>query len=91
VARLLNSYFPNTNEPATLINPNQKAAAVQSAIWYFGDSYVLSATDPLRNDVAAIVAAVIAAAPSSSRPHRHSPSRRRPRAARPDPPSVRSR
>jgi hypothetical protein len=63
VARLLNSYYPETNEPSTITNLNQKAAAVQAAIWFFSDRYVLSSTDPLRGDVAAIVQAVIAAGP----------------------------
>ena len=37
VARLLNEYYPNTDEPAGLTDLNQKAAAVQAAIWYFTD------------------------------------------------------
>jgi len=55
VARLLNDYYPHTNEPAALTNLNQKAAAVQAAIWFFSDRYVLSTSDPLRNTVVAIV------------------------------------
>ena len=55
VARLLNEYYPNTNEPASLTDLNQKAAAVQAAIWFFSDSYVLSTSDPLRAAVVAIV------------------------------------
>ena len=34
---------------------NERAAAVQAAIWYFSDNYVLAAGDPLRPAVAAIV------------------------------------
>ena len=34
VARLLNEYYPNTDEPAALTDLNQRAAAVQAAIWY---------------------------------------------------------
>ena len=53
--RLLNDYYPHTNEPATLTNLNQKAAAVQAAIWFFSDRYVLSTADPLHDAVVAIV------------------------------------
>ena len=55
VARLLNEYYPNTNEPAALTDLNQKAAAVQAAIWFFTDKYVLNTSDPLHGTVAAIV------------------------------------
>ena len=55
VARLLNEYYPNTDEPASLTDVNQKAAAVQAAIWFFTDKYVLNTSDPLRPDVIAIV------------------------------------
>lgn len=61
VARLLNEYYPNTSEPATdpitgaTLSTNQTAAAVQAAIWYFTDRYVLSMNDPLHGAVAAIV------------------------------------
>ena len=51
VARLLNEYYPNTDEPAALTDLNQKAAAVQAAIWFFSDRYVLSTSDPLHNAV----------------------------------------
>jgi hypothetical protein len=54
VARLLNEYYPNTSAPA-LVNGNQTAAAVQGAIWYFTDKYVLNAADPLHAAVADIV------------------------------------
>ena len=55
VARLLNEYYPHTDEPAALTDPNQKAAAVQAAIWFFSDRYVLSTSDPLHDAVVAIV------------------------------------
>ena len=55
VARLLNEYYPNSGEPAALTDLNQKAAAVQAAIWFFSDRYVLSTSDPLHDAVAAIV------------------------------------
>ncbi|MBV9192973.1 MAG: thioester domain-containing protein [Solirubrobacterales bacterium] len=64
VARLLNDYYPNTNEPAALTNLNQKAAAVQAAIWFFSDRYVLNTSmGALRDEVVAIVNAVIKAGP----------------------------
>ena len=38
VAYLLNNYFPNVpTAPAGLADDNQRAAAVQAAIWYFSD------------------------------------------------------
>jgi hypothetical protein len=63
VARLLNDYYPNTDEPSSLSNTNQKAAAVQAAIWFFSDRYVLSTSDPLHNAVVSIVNAVKALGP----------------------------
>jgi len=63
VARTLQEYYPTTNEPASLTSAADKAAAVQAAIWYFSDRYVLSTSDPLHDAVAAIVAAVQAAGP----------------------------
>jgi hypothetical protein len=55
VARLLNEYYPTTDQPAALTNLDQKAAAVQAAIWFFSDRYVLSTSDPLHDAVVAIV------------------------------------
>ena len=58
VARLLNDYYPNNPSQPALPSDAQKAAAVQAAIWYFSDRYVLSTSDSLHNSVAAIVTAV---------------------------------
>ena len=55
VARLLDEYYPNTNEPAALTDLNRKAAAVQAAIWFFSDRYVLSECSPLHDAVVSIV------------------------------------
>ncbi len=55
VARLLNEYYPTTDEPANLTDLNQKAAAVQAAIWFFSDRYALSTSSPLYNTVKGIV------------------------------------
>lgn len=68
VARILNEYYPHTNEPATLANgaaasDNERAAAVQAAIWFFSDRYVLNTSDTLHNTVAAITAKIISEGP----------------------------
>lgn len=63
VARLLDDYYPSTGEPSSLGNLDEKAAAVQAAIWFFSDRYVLSTSDRLRGTVAAIVDHVIALGP----------------------------
>lgn len=55
VARLLNDYYPTTGEPAGAPNNNARAAAVQAAIWYFTDYFVLNANDPIRPLTEAIV------------------------------------
>lgn len=63
VNRILNSYHPSVpNQPAGL-NLNQRAAAVQAAIWFFSDGYVVNRTSPLYSTVAAIVNDTIAAGP----------------------------
>ena len=60
MARLLNDYYPNTAQPPIGANgittTADQAAAVQAAIWYFSDNYVVSASDPLfQSAVASIV------------------------------------
>jgi TQXA domain-containing protein len=64
VTYILNNFYPTVPEPAGL-SANQQAAAVQSAIWYFTDGYVLSTTasSTVREATAAIVAAAQAAGP----------------------------
>jgi Domain of unknown function (DUF5979)/Thioester domain len=68
IGRILNSYYPATTSPTSLAEVNQKAAAVQAAIWFFSDKYVLSTSSPLHDAVAAIVTEVIAAGPLVSPP-----------------------
>jgi hypothetical protein len=68
VARILSEYFPNTNEPSSLTSTADKAAAVQAAIWYFSDRYVLATSDPLHAAVAAIVADVQSEGPLTQPP-----------------------
>jgi hypothetical protein len=63
VARLLNEYHPHTDEPAALTDLSQKAAAVQAAIWFFSDRYVLNTSDALHAAVVAIVDHIRAAGP----------------------------
>lgn len=55
VARLLNDYYPNTSEPSGSPNDNVKAAAVQAAIWYFTDNFVLAVDSPILAQTADIV------------------------------------
>lgn len=59
VARILNEYYPHTDDPAALSDLNQKAAAVQAAIWFFSDRYVLSTSDPVHDATVAIVNRII--------------------------------
>jgi len=69
VARLLNDYYPNTSEPSTFpdgapMDINQTAAAVQAAIWFFTDRYVVNTSmGEFRAAVVAIVAHVISQGP----------------------------
>lgn len=68
VAQLLQSYYPTTTEPSSQTNVNARAAAVQSAIWYFSDGYVLATDSPLFATVSGIVANVIAKGPLNAPP-----------------------
>jgi Thioester domain len=63
VARVLEEYYPHTDQPAALTDLNQKAAAVQAAVWFFSDRYVLSTSDPLYATVVAIVDHIRSAGP----------------------------
>ena len=62
VNRILNTYYPSTDLPAGL-DANTKAAAVQAAIWFFTDGYVVNPRNSLYSTVASIVNATIAAGP----------------------------
>ena len=51
--RILNEYYPFVpTQPAGLANTTEQAAAVQAAIWFFSDRYVLNTSDPLHDTVA---------------------------------------
>jgi LPXTG-motif cell wall-anchored protein/TQXA domain-containing protein len=63
VARILNENFPNTTAPASQATNANKAAAVQAAIWFFTDDYVLASGDPRFATTSQIVAGVLAAGP----------------------------
>ena len=63
VARILDEYYPN-NPSAPAGSDDEKAAAVQAAIWYFSDGFVVSASNSaLHTAVSGIVAAVQAKPP----------------------------
>ena len=55
VARVLNDYFPHNPAQPAATSTETKAAAVQAAIWYFADNYVLDLNDPLRPIAESIV------------------------------------
>ncbi|WP_158297086.1 thioester domain-containing protein [Zhihengliuella sp. ISTPL4] len=57
VAYILNNYHPTTSEPSGL-PVAQRAAAVQSAIWYFTDGFVVANT-PANAAVRAATAAIV--------------------------------
>ncbi len=58
VARILNEYYPNTDMP-DLGDLNETAAAVQMAIWFFSDGFVVSENSPLHATVMAIANHII--------------------------------
>ncbi|MFI7274920.1 thioester domain-containing protein [Streptomyces sp. NPDC049879] len=64
VEYILLNYFPVTAEPAGAANDNQRAAAVQAAIWFFTDRLVLATDSPVRPFTEAIVADALANGPS---------------------------
>ena len=69
VNRVLNGYYPDQpGLPAEAPDDATRAAAVQSAIWFFSDGFVLQDTDPLRPYVQAIVDSVLAAGPLTEPP-----------------------
>jgi hypothetical protein len=68
VARILQDFFPATDAPATVATAGQKAAAVQAAIWFFTDAFVLNSTDPLYPATSAVVARALAEGPPPEPP-----------------------
>ncbi|MHA7132266.1 DUF5979 domain-containing protein [Oerskovia turbata] len=63
IGYILTRYYPLTGEPAGAPNDNARGAAVQAAIWFFSDAYVLAVGDPVRPFVEAIVADALANGP----------------------------
>jgi len=72
IHRLLNGFFPQTNQPAALATPALKAAAVQAAIWFLSDKFVVNTSTPtgalIYPIVSGIVASTIAAGPLGEPP-----------------------
>ncbi|UKJ62957.1 Cys-Gln thioester bond-forming surface protein [Cellulosimicrobium cellulans] len=64
IGYILDNYYPVTGEPAAAPSANARAAAVQAAIWFFSDDYVLATGDAVRPYVAQIVADAIANGPA---------------------------
>jgi Domain of unknown function (DUF5979)/Thioester domain len=66
VQYILTHYFPFVaGEPAAAPNDVVRAAAIQAAIWYFTDRYVLAADAPVRSYTQAIVDDALANGPAS--------------------------
>ncbi len=65
IGQILAGYFPNGTAPNELTDDNDKAAAVQAAVWFFSDHFVLDPADPLYAATAAIVNAVLASPPAT--------------------------
>lgn len=65
ITRILDEYFPhNPNNPILNgLSDQQKGAAVQAAIWYFSDRYVLDPSDSIRKYTEAIVNDVLKKGP----------------------------
>jgi Thioester domain len=71
IHRILDLYYPQTNQPASLATNALRAAAVQAAIWFFSNKMVLEQTGAGANiypAVSAIVSAVLAAGPDNNEP-----------------------
>jgi Thioester domain len=71
VNRVIQTYYPQSTLPAGLASNAQKAAAVQAAIWFFTDKFVISTTGvgaALRPVVRAIVTDVLARGPLNTEP-----------------------
>ncbi|MCD0452658.1 thioester domain-containing protein [Actinocorallia sp. API 0066] len=60
VEHILVTYFPNTNEPAGASSDDVRAAAVQSAIWFFSDRYVVDPESAASAEVRALTEQIVA-------------------------------
>ncbi|TFV83674.1 LPXTG cell wall anchor domain-containing protein [Microbacterium sp. dk485] len=64
VTYILNNFYPAVPDaPASATTAGDRAAAVQAAIWYFTDGFVLNADSPVRAATAEVIAATQAAGP----------------------------
>lgn len=63
VLRILTDYYPATGLPTGATSDAQRAAAVQAAIWFFTDDFVLATGDARYALTARIVTDVLAAGP----------------------------
>ena len=68
VNRILNNYYPAVPGQPAAPSVNQQAAAVQAAIWFFSDGFVLTENDPIRQYAEPIVNDTIAAGPLTEPP-----------------------
>ncbi|PRY57287.1 DUF5979 domain-containing protein [Glycomyces artemisiae] len=65
VEYILLNYYPTTGEPAAAASAAQRAAAVQAAIWFFTDRFVLNAATTVGSLTAGIVADALAGGPAA--------------------------
>ncbi|MCC9146871.1 MULTISPECIES: thioester domain-containing protein [unclassified Arthrobacter] len=63
VNRILNNYYPSVPTAPPAPTADEQAAAVQAAIWFFSDGFVLDAGDPIRDYTVPIIEEAIAAGP----------------------------
>lgn len=68
VATILKQYYPAVNEPAAAASDAERAAAVQTAIWFFTNRMVVDEASTLYPLVRDIVDKVISVGPSSQPP-----------------------
>ncbi|MBF8185042.1 Cys-Gln thioester bond-forming surface protein [Nonomuraea sp. K274] len=65
IGYILRNHYPATGEPAAAPTVAMRAAAVQAAIWFFSDDYVLAVDSPVRTYTAEIVADALANGPGT--------------------------
>src|SRR5262245_37181733 len=59
INRIINTFYPQTSLPAAATTNAQKAAAVQAAIWFFSDKFVLSTTGAVNAALYPIVQGIV--------------------------------
>jgi TQXA domain-containing protein len=68
VSRILNNYYPHVPGAPAGLTDDQRAAAVQMAIWFFSDGFVVDQSNPLHDAVVAIVNDVLKPPPPPDKP-----------------------